>query len=132
MTAILTQLREELTDPNAGPLFKYVSAIRTYRQTLREMPSGTETLHNKYDALILLSSASDQYLTHMNRKASTTGQSDLPGLTKETVKLIELVNSHPEKERLVKDALSGDSIMDEGLLQMISESLAEYTHSATY
>lgn len=126
--ADLAQLREELSDPNVGPLFKYVSAIRTYRHALREVPSGTATLQNKYDALILLSSASAEYLTHMNRQPSAPGRSALPGLTEETVELIDLVNGHPDRELLVSGALNGDGGMDQNLLELINECSAEYTY----
>lgn len=122
----LTQLREELSDPNADPLFKYVSAIRTYRHTLRETPSE-DSLKNKYDALILLSSASENYLAN-NSAAFTSGMTALPGLTAETTNLIELVLTHPEKAHLISGALSGEGLMDESLLDLIDEAVQEYIY----
>ena len=123
----LTQLREELSDPNANALFKYVSAIRTYRHALRGAPSE-DSLKNKYDALILLSSASESYLTDSGSEVFASGTTVLPGLTKETTQLIGLVLGHPEKERLISGALSGEGAMDESLLDLIDEAVQEYTY----
>lgn len=112
----LSKLREELSDPNASPMFKYVSAIRAYRDAIRSLDDENYA-QNKYDSLILLSSAVEGYRNHLS--GSSNSFQSLPTITNETESLISHVLSHPKKKQLILDALNGSGAMDQPLMELI-------------